>query len=191
MTLNIGIIGSTRGTSSQPIIDAIAQGSLDACVNVVLSNVKNAPILERAEKHNIPNYYIPVLGRNRTEYDADITQHLQDKNVDIVLFIGYMRIVSDAFVENWRGRILNVHPSLLPAFAGGMNENVHQAVLDSGVQLTGCTVHHVNETVDGGEIVLQKSCDVSETDTVQTLKDKVQALEGEAFVEVLKNWKRN
>ena len=86
---------------------------------------------------------------------------------------------------------MNIHPSLLPDFAGGMNNDVHQAVLDSGVTTTGCTVHQVTEIVDGGEIVLQKSCDVLPTDTVQSLKDRVQALEGEALIEVLQNWKGN
>jgi len=104
------------------------------------------------------------------------------------LMIGYMRIVSAAFVEAWRGRLLNVHPSLLPAFGGLMNKSVHEAVLEAGVAETGCTIHQVTEDVDAGPIVLQKRCAVLPSDTVETLKDRVQALEQTAFVEVLQGW---
>jgi folate-dependent phosphoribosylglycinamide formyltransferase PurN len=103
--------------------------------------------------------------------------------------IGYMRIVSDAFVEEWKGRMLNVHPSLLPAFGGLMNKSVHEAVLATGVSETGCTIHQVTAEVDGGPIVWQKRCAVLPGDTVETLKDRVQALEQAAFVEVLQGWR--
>ena len=189
MTIKIGILGSTRGTSAQPIIDAIQNGELDATIAIVISDVHSATILKRATEHNIDTIYVPVAGQKRRDYDNVVSAHLQDADVDVILLIGYMRIVSDDFVNRWRGRILNIHPSLLPAFAGGMNNDVHQAVLDSGVTTTGCTVHQVTEIVDGGEIVLQKSCDVVPTDTVQSLKNRVQALESEALIEVLQNWK--
>ena len=188
MTIKIGILGSTRGTSAQPIIDATQAGDLDATIALVISDVAGATILKRATDHHIDNMHVPVAGQNRHDYHKMISQHLQDSDVDVILLIGYMRIVSDDFVNQWRGRVLNIHPSLLPDFAGGMNNDVHQAVLDSGVTTTGCTVHQVSEIVDGGDIVLQKSCAVLPTDTVQTLKDRVQALEGEALIEVLKNW---
>ena len=188
MTIKIGILGSTRGTSAQPIMDAIQSGLLDASIAIVISDVANATILKRAADHHIDTMHVPVAGQNRHDYHKKIAQHLQDSDVDVILLIGYMRIVSDEFVDRWRGRVLNIHPSLLPDFAGGMNNDVHQAVLDSGVAKTGCTVHQVTEIVDGGDIVLQKSCDVLADDTVQTLKDRVQKLEGEALIEVLQNW---
>jgi len=103
--------------------------------------------------------------------------------------IGYMRIVSAAFVEAWRGRLLNVHPSLLPAFGGMMDTRVHEAVLAAGVAETGCTIHQVTEDVDAGPIVLQKRCPVLPGDTADTLKARVQALEQAAFIEVLKGWR--
>jgi folate-dependent phosphoribosylglycinamide formyltransferase PurN len=99
-----------------------------------------------------------------------------------------MRILSPYFVEQWSGRLLNVHPSLLPAFAGLMNRKVHEAVLSAGVPETGCTIHQVTEEVDGGPIVLQKRCPVLPGDTVDTLKDRVQALEQTAFIDVLRQW---
>jgi folate-dependent phosphoribosylglycinamide formyltransferase PurN len=100
-----------------------------------------------------------------------------------------MRIVSAKFIEAWRGRLLNVHPSLLPAFGGLMNWSVHKAVLAAGVSETGCTIHQVTEEVDGGPIVLQKRCPVLPGDTAEMLKDRVQALEQAAFVEMLHGWR--
>jgi folate-dependent phosphoribosylglycinamide formyltransferase PurN len=100
-----------------------------------------------------------------------------------------MRILSDGFVEQWRGRLLNVHPSLLPAFGAMTDKNVHAAVLAAGVAETGCTIHQVTEVVDGGPIVLQKRCAVLPGDTVETLKERVQALEQVGFVEVLQGWR--
>ena len=137
----------------------------------------------------MPARFIDPAGLTREEYDAEVTKALRVAGVELVLLIGYMRIVSDSFVDTWRGRMLNVHPSLLPAFGGLMNKKVHEAVLASGVTETGCTIHLVSEEVDGGEIVLQKRCAVLPDDTVETLKDRVQALEQEAFVDVLRGWR--
>ena len=123
-------------------------------------------------------------------FDAEVTAAFEEADVELILMIGYMRIVSREFIETWRGRLLNIHPSLLPAFAGLMNRQVHEAVLAAGVPETGCTVHQVTEDVDAGPIVLQKRCRVLEGDTVESLKDRVQALEQQAFVEVLRSWPR-
>ena len=101
-----------------------------------------------------------------------------------------MRILSDEFVKKWNKKLINIHPSLLPKFAGGINNNVHKSVLDANEKTTGCSVHYVSEVIDGGEIILQKSCDVLDTDNVETLKKKVQELESQALLEVVKNWKR-
>ena len=188
MSIKVGVLGSTRGTSMQGMLDAIAAGTLDADVRVVVADRATAPILERAREHGIHAVAFSAKGLERAEFDALVTEALEAAGVELVLMIGYMRIVSADFVEHWRGRLLNVHPSLLPAFAGGMNKNVHVAVLASGVKETGCTIHQVTEEVDAGPIVLQKRCPVLEGDTVDTLKDRVQALESAAFVEVLENW---
>jgi phosphoribosylglycinamide formyltransferase-1 len=126
---------------------------------------------------------------SRESYDQRVTQALTNAGAELVLMIGYMRIVSAAFVETWRGRLLNVHPSLLPAFGGLMNLKVHVAVLESRVSETGCTIHQVTEEVDGGPVVLQKRCAVLPGDTAETLKERVQALEQVAFIEVLRGWR--
>ena len=188
--VRIGVLGSTRGSALQPIIDAIEAGELNAIISLVVSNKSDAAILERAKNHNIDAMYIPG-SKNRELYDEKVTAQFEDKSVDLVLMIGYMRIVSRKFTSRWSGRCLNVHPSLLPEFAGGMDLQVHQAVLDAGKSETGCTVHFVTEEVDGGPIVVQKKCEVVEGDSAESLKTRVQALEGSAMIEAIEKFSRD
>ena len=183
--IKLGVIGSTNGTDLQVILDAIGSGELNAEVSVVLSNQKNAYILERAENHNVPAVCIPHKGKYREEFDAKITAVLQEHGVDLVLLIGFMRILSAEFCGRWQNRLLNVHPSLLPKYAGGMDTNIHEEVLKNGETETGCTIHFVTDKVDRGPILIQKECNVEPHDTVETLKTKVQKLEGEAFIEAI------
>ena len=189
--LRIGILGSTRGTALQGILDALRRRELPGVeLALVVADKPNAPILDRAAQHDIDNLFLNPKGLEREMFDAEVTSAFEEAGVDLILMIGYMRIVSREFIEDWRGRLLNVHPSLLPAFAGLMNRQVHEAVLAARVPETGCTVHQVTENVDAGPIVLQKRCRVQEGDTVESLKDRVQALEQQVFVEVLQNWPR-
>ena len=183
--IKLGVIGSTSGTDLQFILDAISAGTLNAEVSVVISNRKQAYILERANNHNIPNIFIPHLGKERKDFDQKMTVVLQDHNVDLVLLIGFMRILSEEFCDIWKDRLLNVHPSLLPKYAGGMDPNVHQEVLTNGDTETGCTIHFVTDELDSGPILVQKKCEVSIDETVESLKTKVQSLEGEAFIEAI------
>jgi phosphoribosylglycinamide formyltransferase 1 len=189
MSLKVGVLGSTRGTALQGILDAKAVGILDVDIVMVVSDKQNAPILERAAKHGVCALFLDPAGLKRPAYDKQVSDVLQEAGAELVLLIGYMRIVSPEFVETWKGRLLNVHPSLLPAFGGLMNQKVHEAVLAAGVSETGCTIHQVTEEVDGGPIVLQKRCSVLPGDTAETLKNRVQALEQAAFVEVLQGWR--
>lgn len=182
----LGILGSTKGTDLQAIIDSINQKKLDATVEVVISNSSNAYILERAENHNIPNYFISHLGKKREEFDDEISALLKKHEVDLVLLIGFMRILSAKFCNEWKMRILNVHPSLLPKYAGGMDLNVHEEVIKNKEVETGCTIHFVTENVDEGPILIQKKCSVDVNDIPDSLKKKVQKLEGEAFIDAIK-----
>ena len=188
MSLRVGVLGSTRGTALKGVLDAIAAGTLDVDLRIVISDKPTAPILDRAKLYKVPSLFLDPTGLSREQYDARVSDELRNANVELVLLIGYMRILSPYFVEQWSGRLLNVHPSLLPAFAGLMNRKVHEAVLSAGVPETGCTIHIVTEEVDGGLIVLQKRCPVLPGDTVDTLKDRVQALEQIAFIDVLREW---
>jgi phosphoribosylglycinamide formyltransferase-1 len=189
MSLRVGVLGSTRGTALKGVLDAIAAGTLDVDLRIVLSDKPTAPILDRARLYKVPALFLDPTGLTREQYDERITAELRKARVELILLIGYMRILSSHFVAEWSGRLLNVHPSLLPAFAGLMNRKVHEAVLSAGVPETGCTIHQVTEEVDGGPIVLQKRCPILPGDTVDTLKDRVQALEQSAFIDVLRNWK--
>ena len=154
-------------------------------ISVVLSNLKNAYILERAKNHNVPAFFLSHKEKSREEFDAEMTAILKEHAVDLVLLIGFMRILSTKFCQEWRNKLLNVHPSLLPKYAGGMDTNVHEEVLKNGDTETGCTIHFVTDEVDGGPILIQKKCNIEPNETVDTLKTKVQQLEGIAFIEAI------
>ena len=183
--INIGVLGSTKGTDLQAILDAIHSKKLSATVSTVISNRKNAYILDRAKNHSVPFYFISHKGKDRKDFDAEMTEVLKKHEVYLVLLIGFMRILYSSFCREWRDRILNVHPSLLPKYAGGMDTNVHEEVLKNKDKETGCTIHFVTDELDSGPILIQKKCAVEEGDTVETLKSKVQILEGEAFLEAI------
>ena len=183
--IRLGVLGSTRGTDLEAILSAINNKKLAAEVSVVISNRENAYILTRAKNHSVPAFFISHKDKSREEFDRNVTTILKQYNVELVLLIGFMRILSAEFCQAWRDRVLNVHPSLLPKYAGGMDMNVHEEVLKNGDHETGCTIHFVTETVDGGPVLVQKRCTVETNETMATLKLKVQALEGGAFIEAI------
>jgi phosphoribosylglycinamide formyltransferase-1 len=183
--IRLGILGSTRGTNLQAIIEAIRAKSLPASIEIVISNKSDAYILERAASNQIPHQFVSSAGLDREAYDESISAILQQRSVDLVVLIGYMRILSAAFISQWRDKIINVHPSLLPAHAGKMDLEVHRAVLQQNEKQTGCTVHYVTEEVDAGPILIQKTCPVLSTDTPEILKARVQALEAGALMEAI------
>jgi len=183
--IRLGVLGSTNGTDLQTILDSIASGELNGEVSVVLSNQKNAYILERAKNYNVPAFFLSHKEQPREEFDAEMTAILKEHTVDLVLLIGFMRILSTKFCQEWRDKLLNVHPSLLPKYAGEMDTNVHEIVLKNGDTETGCTIHFVTNEIDGGPILIQKKCNVAPDETIDTLKTKVQNLEGKAFIEAI------
>ena len=153
------------------LIDAAQSGRIpNTEVAIVISDQPNAAGLAKASERGVETAVIERLGRSREEHDREITAALRDKHIDLVCLAGYMRILSNAFIESFRGRILNIHPSLLPLFPG--LEPQKQA-LDHGVQSSGCTVHYVDETLDGGPIIAQRTVPVLEGDTVQTLSARI------------------
>jgi len=183
--IRLGVLGSTKGTDLKAILSAINNKKLAAEVSVVISNRENAYILTRAKNHNVPSFFLSHKNKSREDFDRDVTTILKQYNVKLVLLIGFMRILSAEFCQAWRDRVLNVHPSLLPKYAGGMDINVHEEVLKNGDHETGCTIHFVTETLDGGPVLVQKRCTVETDDTIVTLKSKVQDLEGRAFIEAI------
>jgi phosphoribosylglycinamide formyltransferase-1 len=187
----VGILGSTRGTNTLHIYEEIAAGRFDAEVAVVISNISKAVILSRARAAGVPAVHVLGKGRTREEFDAEVNEVLARHGCDIVLLVGFMRILSPVFCEAWKGRAVNVHPSLLPKHAALMDLEVHQSVLDAGDTESGCTVHLVDSIVDAGNIIVQPSVAVASDDTAETLKGKVQALEAPALVEAVRKFARN
>ena len=184
--LRLAVLGSTNGTDLPPILQAIADGRLHARVEVVISNRSSAGVLDKAKLSAIPAMTVVSKGKTREEFDREVLHILQAYNVDLVLMIGFMRIVSHTLVDAYYNRILNVHPSLLPLHAGGMDTDVHAAVLAAGEKESGCTIHLIDDgPVDSGPILVQKRCRVEADDTPDTLKRRVQQLEGEAFIEAI------
>ncbi len=183
--IRIGILGSTRGTNLVALHEAIVQKKLAADIAIVLSNKADAFILEQAAKLGLPTQFISPQHCTREEYDQQVSTVLRNQHVDLIVLIGYMRILSVPFVETWQHKIINVHPSLLPAFAGLMDLDVHRAVIAAQATETGCTVHYVTAEVDAGPILLQKKCEVLASDTPESLKKRVQQLERQALVQAI------
>jgi len=177
------VLGSTRGTDLQAVIDAIESGSLqDVEISFVLSNKEDAYILERARKHGLKAIFLDSKGKEREEYDKEVDKLLEEHNVELVLLIGYMKLMSSWFVQKWLNKVMNIHPSLLPKYAGGMDKGVHELVLENKDKVTGCSLIFIDEGADTGPIILQKEVPVDEGETVDTLKAKVQKAEMEIIL---------
>lgn len=167
----LGVLVSGRGTNLQAIIDHIEQKKLAATIAIVLSNVDKAHALERAKKHGLETVFLnPQAYSSKQDYDRALIEQLRSRAVDLVCLAGYMRILGKELIEAFAGRILNIHPSLLPAFPG---LNPQKQALEHGVKVSGCTVHLVDETVDGGPIILQSPVPVHESDDEESLSARI------------------
>jgi phosphoribosylglycinamide formyltransferase-1 len=179
----LGILLSGRGSNFLAIAKAIHERRLlGAEIAVVLSNVEDAPGLAAARELNLPAFAIPSAGHKRAEHDAEMIARLHQHKVDLVCLAGYMRIISPLFVEAFPNRILNVHPSLLPAFPG---LDAQEQALRYGARVAGCTVHFVDEAVDHGVIILQKTVPVNDDDTEATLSSRILEQEHRAYPEAI------
>ncbi len=183
--IGLGVLGSTNGTDLQVILESVKAKKINAIVNVVISNKKNAYILKRGQNHGLPSIFINHNDKKRESFDSELTSTLEKYNVELILLIGFMRILSSNFCKRWRHKIINVHPSLLPKYSGGMDMNIHEQVIKNGDKESGCTIHFVTEELDKGPILIQKKCKVNTNETPETLKVKVQGLEGIAFIEAI------
>ena len=180
----LGILLSGRGSNFLAIADAIASGRLpDAEIAVVISNKADAPGLAAARERGLNSLAIEARGRKRAEHDAEIIACLQEYRVDLVCLAGYMRLLSAEFVAAFSQRILNIHPSLLPAFPG---LDAQQQALEYGVKVTGCTVHFVDEQLDHGAIILQKVVPVLDGDNGDDLAARILEQEHIAYAEAIK-----
>jgi formyltetrahydrofolate-dependent phosphoribosylglycinamide formyltransferase len=185
--IKLAVLGSTRGTDLQAIIDAIESNELDAEIVLVASDKKDAFILERAAKHKIPTFSVDYKQfKERLDAEKLLLAELKRKGAELILLIGFMKILTPYFVGEFRRRIWNIHPSLLPKYAGGMDLDVHAQVLGNHEKETGCTLHEVTEELDGGRTIMQKRCQIAPGETPETLKEKVQRLEQECLLEAIK-----
>lgn len=183
--IRLGVLGSTRGTDLQVILESVKAKKLNATVSVVISNKEKAYILKRALNNGLPSIFINHKNKKRENFDLELTSTLEKYNVEFILLIGFMRILSSTFCNRWRHKIINVHPSLLPKYSGGKDMNIHEQVIKNGDKESGCTIHFVTEELDKGPILIQKKCKVNTNETPETLKVKVQELEGIAFIEAI------
>jgi phosphoribosylglycinamide formyltransferase-1 len=180
-TTKLGVLLSRRGSNMVAIADRIGDGRLSGAeIAVVISNVANAPGLAEAEKRGLKTLLLESKGKKRPEHDEAVRQALEDHGVDMVILAGYMRLLSPEFVRAFPQRILNIHPSLLPAFPG--LDAQHQA-WEYGVKVAGCTVHFVDEQLDHGVIILQRTVTVEDEDTAESLSAKILRVEHEAYSE--------
>jgi phosphoribosylglycinamide formyltransferase-1 len=166
----IGVLASGRGSNLQALIDAQRAATLGGEIAVVVSNVEGAAALERARAAAIPALCCSHRGRTREDHDRELVSLLRHHRVDLVCLAGYMRLLSPVFFEAFAGRILNVHPSLLPAFPG---RDAQRQAFEHGVKVSGATVHLVEEALDSGPIVLQEAVPVKEDDTVERLSARI------------------
>jgi len=192
--LRLAVLASGGGSNLQAIIDAAQKGEIDAQVVLVISNNSKAGALERARRHGIQALHLSA-GRFDTPeaFDARLLGVLANHRIDLVILAGYMKLLSPSVVKAYRGRILNIHPALLPSFGGqGMyGSRVHQAVIESGAKFSGVTVHLVDEQYDHGPIVAQRVVPVLDDDTPQTLAQRVLVEEHKIYKAVIQLFAEN
>ncbi len=181
----IAVLASTNGTDLQAIIDEMKADKMPGIeLSVVISNKEDCYALQRAKEQG---YETVFIDSKKEDFDQEALKHLED--INLIVLVGYMRILSPEFVKKFPKKIINVHPSLIPKYSGKSfyGDKIYKTILDAGDKETGMTIHYVEEGVDNGEIILQKTCKVEEGDTVETLKEKVQALEKEWYPEVIRD----
>jgi phosphoribosylglycinamide formyltransferase 1 len=181
---NLGILLSGRGSNFVAIADSIDASRIpDARISVVISNRANAPGLETAQRRGLNALLIPSKGKDREEHDREVVGALQQSQVDLICLAGYMRLLSPWFVQQFPHRIVNIHPSLLPSFPG---LEAQQQAFAYGVKVTGCTVHFVDEELDHGAIIVQKTVTVLDADDEHTLAERILEQEHVAYSEAIR-----
>ena len=172
--LRVGVLASGSGTDLQSIIDASEKGMIDAKVVAIISDNKEAFALKRAKKHKINAFFINPKGKDKEDYDKEIDKILEKNNVGLVVGAGYMRMLSSCFVKKWYGKLVNIHPALLPSFRG---INGQGDALDYGMKITGCTTHFMDEHMDHGPIILQAAVKVMPGDDRDKLAHRILVVE--------------
>ena len=182
--MKIAVLVSGRGSNLQAIINSIERNELNAHLSLVVSNTKNAFALTRAEKHGIESIFInPASYPSRRKFDQVMANKLKEMSIDLICLAGYMRILGEEFIQTFSGKIINIHPSLLPAFPG---LNAQKQAVEYGVKFSGCTVHFVDEGVDSGPIILQTAVPVYDYDEEKTLSQRILEQEHHLYPKAIK-----
>jgi len=183
----IAVLVSGSGTDLQSIIDGCEDGTIDGRIVVVISDSEDAYALTRAGNHGIEGRYVSRKGLKRAEHEDAVSEVIDSFDVDLIVLAGYIRILTPGFISRFSGRMINIHPALLPLFGGrGMyGMHVHKAVLESGMKVSGCSVHYVDEYVDGGPIIAQRTVPIAEDDTPETLQARILEEEHRLLPEVV------
>ncbi len=188
--LRLAILGSGQGTNCRAILERIGDGTLRADACVVISDVLDAPILDIARAHSVPNAFLsPGHFRTRLEpqVEQDLIAMLKDSGAELIVLAGFMRVLKAPTVEAFRRRIINIHPSLLPRFPGLM---AWKQALNAGEKVTGCTVHYVDEQIDHGDIIAQREVPILPNDTAEALHERIQVEERKLYPEVISTFCR-
>ena len=183
MRLKLGVLASGRGSNFLAVQQEIEAGTLDAEIVLLISDREQAPALDLARERNIPTLHLPYDRNNRAAFDVPAAEALEAASCDIILLAGYMRILTAEFIERFPGKILNIHPSLLPSFKG---LHPQQQALDAGVKFSGCTVHVVTPELDDGPIVTQAVVPVLEDDTEDSLSARILVEEHKLYAEAIR-----
>lgn len=181
--MKLGILISGRGSNMQAIVDAARQGRIPGAeAAVVISDKADAPGLKKARERGVETLVVERGGRKRAEHDAEIASELKKRGVELICLAGYMRLLSPEFIRAFPNQIINIHPSLLPDFKG---LDAQRQAFENGVKVTGCTVHFVDEELDNGPIIAQRTVEVRSDDTAETLAARILEQEHELYVEAI------
>ncbi|MFW6141147.1 MAG: phosphoribosylglycinamide formyltransferase [Candidatus Saliniplasma sp.] len=185
--IDVAVLASGSGTDFQSIIDAANEGKIDANVVLLICNNPGAYCVERAKEYDIDYRVIDHREKSREEHEEEVSEVIDEYDLDLIVLAGYMRIFTDCFVDKYYGKLINIHPALLPLFGGPgfYGEKVHESVLEAGMKRTGCSVHFVTNEVDMGPIIDQRCVEVKSDDDVDSLSERVLEVEHELLPSVV------
>ena len=181
--VNIGVLASGRGTNLQEIIEAVEEGRIEGEISIVVSDNPDAYALKRGKQYNIDTQYIDFKEfKSREDYDKKVVECLKEKEVELVVLAGYMRILTPHFIKTYKNKIMNIHPALLPSFPG---LHAQRQAIGYGVKVSGCTVHFVDEGMDSGPIILQQAVEVKDDDSEESLAERILREEHQIFPQAI------
>jgi phosphoribosylglycinamide formyltransferase 1 len=182
----IAVFASGNGSNFQSIVDYIKEGKLKAHLALLVCDKPGAKVIERAKNAQIPSFvFNPKSYESKEHFEQDILQQLIEYEIDLIVLAGYMRLIGPTLLQPYQGKIMNIHPSLLPSFPG---KNAIEQALEAGVKITGVTIHYVDEGMDTGPIIAQRAVEISEVDNAETLAQKIHQVEHTFYPEIIQQW---